>query len=89
MSPENVIEDIAEMVGDLEIPCEYDYCFGCGPSSARWLMVAQCGCGHIANRLACGGCKNIWVSTEDAAECPKCAEVFTPARRAFARIEWL
>ena len=89
MSPESVIEDLSQIVGDLEIPCDYDRVYQCGPAVARWLMVAKCGCGNTAHRLACGGCKNLWVSSEGAAECGECGEIFTPARRAFSRIEWL
>lgn len=87
MAPEQI--NVTELVGDLDIPCDYHPTLKCGPAAARWLMVVRCGCGNIAHRLACGGCKSIWISTEDAAECPACGEIFAPARKAFARIEWL
>ena len=38
---ETEIIDLTEIVGDLEIPCDYDRLFGCGPWPAACVMVAQ------------------------------------------------
>ena len=91
MAPEATItpREIAEITGDLEIPCDYDPMLRCGPGSARWLMRVRCGCGLVEDRLACGPCKNILTSIEDGLECRACGEVFIPARRAFSYMEWL
>lgn len=92
MAPESTISqhELAQMVGEIPLPCYYADWSHCGPAQARWVMHVRCNhCGVQVARLACGPCKNILVSTEDALTCPTCDEVHAPARRAFARIEWL
>lgn len=89
MSTDPGIIDLTELVGELAIPCEYDRLYGCGPAAATWLMVARCGCGVMAHRLVCEGCKDKTIQTEDGLCCPGCSMVWTPARRAFSRIERL
>lgn len=90
MHPEATIVPslIEEVVGEIEIPCDYDRLLHCGPSAATWEMRAACGCGQKAVRLACEGCKDILLQTEEALSCPaSCGELFAPARRAFWLIE--
>ena len=91
MSTEGLTEQemFTLLMEDVAVPCDYDQYFRCGPAQAEWLMVARCGCGQTAHRLACDGCKTAWLATEDAAECSKCGEVFAPARKAFTWIERL
>ena len=85
---ETEIIDLTEIVGDLEIPCDYDRLFGCGPRPAAWVMVAQCECGTRGERLVCEGCKDATLATERALACPSdCGLVYSPARHAFTRIE--
>lgn len=82
--------EVADIVGEIPLPCFYASWSHCGPSQARWVMHVRCdACGMAVTRLACGPCKNILVATEDGVTCPACEEVHVPARRAFARIEWL
>lgn len=91
MAPEPMVgfTELEEIVGDLELPCEYSWLFHCD-DAAHWVMHARCGCGVAVQRLACGGCKNILLSTEEGVRCPaECGEVFVPARRAYHRVEWL
>lgn len=90
MSTEPIVEFTELEHLDFEVPCDYDRLGKCGGSAAHWVMIARCPCGAGAVRLACGACKNMLVSTENALSCPsECGEVFAPARRAFSRVEWL
>lgn len=72
-----------EIIGAIEIPCEYGDQFGCGPAPAGWEMRLACPCGHAGVRLACGDCKNKWLTADSAAECPACGDVTAPARHLF------
>lgn len=88
MSTEVGIEVIAieEIVGAIEIPCEYDRLFRCGPSAAEWEMRAACGCGNMAVRLVCEPCKDAILQTEDGLSCSVCLAVIAPARHLFWHI---
>lgn len=91
MAPEPIVAftELEDIVGEFELPCEYAELFGCD-AAANWIMHAKCGCGVSVQRLACGGCKNILLSTENGVRCPaECGEVFVPARHAYHRVEWL
>ena len=81
--------DLTEIIGELEIPCDYDRLFRCGPAAAEWLMVARCGCGVVGHRLTCASCKDGIMQTEGGLACPSCDMVFIPARKAFAYMEKL
>lgn len=85
MSPEQTIsqEELADLVGEIELPCEYDRIFRCGPSAATWEMRAACGCGALAVRLVCECCKDFTMQTEDGFSCGDCGVVTVPARHLF------
>lgn len=89
MAPEASVEFTELEAYEFEVACEYGELFGCD-AAAHWAMHARCGCGVSVIRLACGGCKNILLSTEGGVRCPaECGEVFVPARRAYHRVEWI
>lgn len=79
--------ELEEIVGDIEIPCDYDRIFRCGPAAAGWEMRAVCGCGNKAVRLACESCKDAILQTEDGMSCSVCDAVTIPARHLFWHIE--
>lgn len=85
MAPESSTDEMVftELVGELDIACEYDRIFRCGPAHAQWEMRAACGCGNTAVRLVCEDCKNAVLQTEDGFSCPSCEEVTIPARHLF------
>lgn len=90
MSTEHDETVFTEIVGEIEIPCDYDRLFHCGPDAARWVMTGRCDCGYQGDRLVCGGCKNVVLSTEEGLSCPEgCGLIHAPARHIFIRIEWL
>lgn len=79
---------LTHLVGDLEIPCDWDRIFKCGPRAAQWVAAVRCGCGYSSHRLICEGCKTVALATEEGLMCPNiCGEVAVPARRAIAYIE--
>lgn len=84
MSVDTEIVAIEEIVGDLEVPCDYDRMFRCGPSAAEWEMRAACGCGDKAVRLVCTDCKEAVLKDGVAVACPSdCGTIHAPARRVF------
>jgi hypothetical protein len=81
---------IEEIVGDLEIPCDYA---GEGDPScpkdqpAEWvLFLVTCSCGVGGKKLACDTCAQNRMASEDAVYC-ECGEVTAPARFAYSYIE--
>lgn len=95
-STEIEVVDLTEIVGDIEIPCDYGqytpYDGGCAPNvgAAKWLLVLA-DHGHGAEtRLACTHCKDMRLLVEDAGvECDKCGHFTFPVRKAYSRIEAL
>lgn len=83
--------DVAEMVGDLAIPCDWaDNSIHEGDGPARWqVTLVTCVCGRTGIRLICASCKNKALWTLDAAECGACGEVYQPFRRVIRTLEWL
>lgn len=83
------IIDLTEIVGDLEMACEYAYLECCKDRAAKWIVfLTPCG-GHRMGgpRLICEDCKNYVMATEDCAECGVCGEVVYPFRHVFSHIE--
>lgn len=81
---------ITELVGDIEIPCDFSDQKSCSQTRAEWVLYrVPCGCGDGGARLACNGCKETRESTETAVECGACGEVYAPARWAYGFIEYL
>lgn len=91
MAPEGGVEiiDLTEIVGDIEIPCDYDRLFHCGPAAAKWEMRGACGCGAKGVRLVCEGCKDAVIATDDGLMCNACGVVTAPARLIFWHIQAL
>lgn len=90
MSTEPIIDNIVEIVGDHEIPCDFHEYSSCGPATARWIMHVRCpGCGHSPTLLVCGTDKATLDSSEAGLLCGACDELVAPARHMFYRIEWL
>lgn len=81
---------LTELVGDLEVPCDWDRIFRCGPKAAQWVVGLRCGCGVLDQRLVCEGCKSVVLAMEEGLSCPSdCGEVFIPARKAIHYMEHL
>lgn len=90
MSTEPIVENVAEIVGEVPLPCYYADWSKCGPNQARWVMHVRCPeCGCSVRRLACGPCKVILETSEAGVTCPACDEFTAPARYIFTLIEWL
>lgn len=94
MSTDLEIVDLTEIVGDLEIPCDYADSrpgwFGCPNQPGRWLLFTRDhGCGTRV-RVACEPCKTARLTAEDGAvECALCGHITAPPRHAYSRIEAL
>jgi hypothetical protein len=81
---------VTELVGDLEIPCDFSDLPACSQGRAEWVLYrVPCGCGAGGARLACNGCKETRESTDTAVECELCGAVYAPARWAYGYIEYL
>lgn len=83
--PEDLI--ITEIVGDMEMACDYSDDETCSQGPAEWvLFLVRCECGVGGTRLACDGCTQMRIASDDAVECD-CGEVTAPARLAYSYIE--
>ncbi|MGZ6788364.1 MAG: hypothetical protein ACXVGN_00235 [Mycobacteriaceae bacterium] len=90
MSTEVEVIEFTQLVEDIQIPCDWDRLFKCGPRGATWLVGLRCGCGQADQRLVCDGCKSVALQMEEGLYCPvDCGEVFIPARRAIHYMEAL
>lgn len=92
MSTEPIItqKELADLVGEVPLPCYYADWSMCGPAQARWVMHVRCpACGCSVRRLACGPCKVTLETSEAGVTCPACDDFIAPARHAFVLIEWL
>lgn len=91
MAPEGGTEilpmDLTEIVGDLEIPCDWASISFHRGEAARWIVfLSPCVCGRAGERLICGTCKDVSTVTEDCAICGHCGEVYQPFRRVIHKI---
>jgi hypothetical protein len=90
MHPEYEVLDLTDVVGDLEIPCEWRV-FHCHKGSpARWVVwLVKCpSCGwNCAPRTVCNDCKNYAVFTDECAMCTHCDGIVQPFRKIIARTE--
>jgi hypothetical protein len=91
--PDTGIVDLTEIVGDLEVPCDWGDGYkgkGIHDDPARWVIyLVSCTCGAGGVRLGCDNCKNHRMTSEDAVICRHCGEVTVPARHAYTRAERL
>lgn len=91
--PEDLI--VTEIVGDLEIPCDFSDDPICGDSPAHWVLFKHCpGCHDRKALLACDNCKDARMSSECGVICQSrdgggCGELIAPARKAYERVEAL
>ena len=77
-----------EIVGDIEVPCEYAGDPSCPDEPARWVMhTVTCACGFGGVRIACTPCKDLRMLGEGAVVCESCGYVTVPARLAYHSIE--
>lgn len=82
IDPSTII--LENLVGDLEIPCDYSVRSWCPDLHADWIArLTPCSCGVAGVRLLCGPCKDLVMQTPDGFECRSCGEVTIPARHAF------
>ena len=88
MSADIQFTELEEIVGAIEICCDYDNQFYCG-EAAQWEMRLACDCGYKAVRLSGDQCKVRWLNSDVAAECPVCGLVTAPARHLFWHVEKL
>lgn len=80
---------ILEIVGDVQLPCDFSDQRSCSQLSAEWILYrVPCVCGAGGASLACNQCKEDRESSESAVEC-LCGEITAPARWAYAYIEYL
>lgn len=83
--PEDLI--VAEIVGDLEIPCDYSDSRICPQGPAAWVLHrVPCVCGKGGAVLSCTACKDYRLLSDGAVFCD-CGEVFAPAKHAYSFIE--
>lgn len=81
---------VMEIVGDLEIPCDYLDDSTCSKGRAEWVLHrVRCTCGAGGAALACDPCKELRLLSEGSVECGTCGEVTSPARAAYSYIEYL
>ena len=90
------IVDLTEIVGDIEIACEFNgelvtWDIGEHDDPAKWVLFGKCGdCGHSPVRLSCTRCKDTRTSTQAAAIiCRACNKPTVPAPHFYRRIEAL
>lgn len=84
--PEDLI--ITEIVGDLEIPCDYaGLDRKCPAEPAAWILHrVRCECGEGGPVLACTPCKDVRLLGDGVVICGGCG-VAMPVREAYTYIE--
>ena len=86
-SPGLEIVDLTELVGGVEIPCDYSDEPACGGGSPSWVLFFSCCEGGSGVRLACDICKDERLMDRVSIECPACGHIFEHAPEAYSRIE--
>ena len=80
---------IEEIVGDLNLPCDYAQ-YGeqhCPDEPAEWILHrVRCDCGLGGAVLACTHCKDLRLLGDGVVKCGDCG-TYTPAREAYSYIE--
>lgn len=81
--------DLTEIVGDLDIICDYDDEDDPHDDPAQWVLtLTRCPCGAGGQTLACDRCKRARLEESFASvECGHCGEVTSPARLAYSHVE--
>lgn len=84
--PEDMI--VAEIVGDLEIPCDYaPFERWCPDEPAAWILHrVRCECGNGGQVLACSPCKDRRLLGDGMVTCGECGAV-TPVRESYSFFE--
>jgi hypothetical protein len=90
MQPEQITDDITEIVGEWSTPCDFSETWAKLPhGEAGWVAHrVMCVCGKAGGaRLICTGCKDVLMLSEDALQCVSCDEIYQPARTIVSSIE--
>ena len=82
------VTHLEEIVGAMEIPCDYSTERACPDLPAKWVMHLKVCCPHVAmQKLACDGCKEQRLMDAFSLECEFCGTVFDHAPDAYRYIE--
>lgn len=87
---EREVVDIEEIVGDLDMACEWYKLPFHAEAPARWIAyIKGCPrCGHKGGiRLVCVDCKDGVLMTPDCAQCHSCGLIISPFRHAVRAFE--
>lgn len=82
--------DLTDVVGDLEVPCEWHRLPFHANAPATWIAyINRCPhCRHNGGvRLVCADCKNGVLLTPEAAVCTYCDGILVPFRKAVSKFE--
>lgn len=87
--PEGEVIDLTEIVGDIEIPCDWGHLPICFDGPARWVVLVRCPeCNEGRAKVICTDCKDGAMADETAAgECNYCSAVYVPFRLCMLHIE--
>lgn len=84
------VVSLVDLIGELEIPCDYSEEEWCPDQAAEWSVLCLCPkCGTHGIRLLCDPCKELLTTTEDGLECPECGHCVFPVRDIFKWVERL
>lgn len=80
---------LTEIVGDLDIPCDYSDERDCPDLPAEWVLHVKACCYVGRQRLACDTCKENRLMDAFSLECATCGHIFERAPDAYVLIEAL